>query len=265
MGRSDWGNLPAEVRDAVERQAGTVLGSEPAPAGEHSDITATLHTSNGPVFVKGTRTDLDGHDLRSLRREVQIHPHVSQYTPRLLWTVEAGGWLIVGFQRIDSRHGDYSPGSPDLTHLEKVVEGLQSIPCPDIVTRCIENLWAEHIDTTLTAGDVLLHLDLNPANLLITDDRAYLIDWGWVARGQGWIELATLIQWLIGSGHSPQQAEAWVSRFPAWNTTDPATLDLFATANADRWQSLTADDPPAWAVRLAELTRQWADYRTTCR
>jgi hypothetical protein len=71
-----------------------------------------------------------------------------------------------------------------------------------------------------------------------------------------------LVQWLIGAGHSPQQAEAWLSQFPSWSAADPATLDLFAAANADRWRHITADDPPAWAVRLAESTQQWATYRT---
>ncbi len=258
----DWTELPEKARDVVESHTGSVREVKPAETGEHSDFAATLHTSAGRVFVKGSRA-IEGPDFWSLRREAQINPHVAKYAPRLLWQVEAGGWLLLGFEHVDGRHADYSPGSPDLMHLARVVESFQTMPCPGMVTRRAERRWADFADdVTPMAGEAMVHMDLNPANLLITEDkRVYVIDWGWACKGAAWVELATLIQWLIGSGHSPREAEAWLSQFPSWRATDPTALDLFALANSDRWRKITADNPPAWAVSLAEWVQRWNIYR----
>jgi hypothetical protein len=263
MARCDWSDLPADVREAVQEHTGVVSRAVPAKTGEHSDIAAALHTPSGRVFVKGARTCTEGPDLWSLRREALINPHVTQYAPRLLWEVEAGGWLMLGFEYVEARHADYTPGSADLPVLAKIVDAFQSMPCPDVVTRRVETHWADFTDdVSPMAGTSMLHMDLNPANLLFTsDDRVYVIDWGFARRGAAWVELATLIQWLTINGHSPQQAEEWVGQFPAWRAVVPAVLDLFADANAARWRSLTADDPPSWAVTLAEHTQSWAEYR----
>lgn len=261
MPRCDWSDLPAEVRARVQVCAGVVRNVEPAATGEHSDIASTLHTSRGRVFVKGAR--IDGPDARWLRREATINAHVRQYAPRLVWEIEAGGWLLLGFQHVQGRHADFSPGSADLVHLAKVLETCQSMPCPEPVNRRVERRWSNYTDdVSPMSGEAMLHTDINPGNLLVTDERVYVIDWGWASVGAAWVELALLVQWLIGAGHTPRQAEQWLSAFQSWNQADPAALDMFATANADRWRNLTTEDSPAWARRLAELTRQWANYRT---
>jgi hypothetical protein len=72
----------------------------------------------------------------------------------------------------------------------------------------------------------------NPANLLITpDDRVHVIDWGFARRGAAWVELAKLMQWLIGS------------------------------ANAERWRELTDNGLPPWAEDIRTWVEQWAEYR----
>ncbi len=263
MARGQWTDLPEQVRHAVQAHTGSVREVEPAQTGEHSDFAATLHVPAGRVFVKGSRV-IEGPDFWSLCREAQINPHVVEFAPRLLWQVEAGGWLLLGFEHVDGRHADYSPGSPDLVHLARVVESFQAMACPEMVTRRVERRWADFADdVTPMAGVAMVHMDLNPANLLITQDkRVYVIDWGWTCKGAAWVELATLVQWLIGNGHSPQEAEDWLSQFPSWRAADPGALDLFARANCDRWRKLTADNPPAWAASLADWVQRWKTYRT---
>ncbi|MDB4873236.1 MAG: hypothetical protein JWL97_4240 [Gemmatimonadales bacterium] len=265
--RTDWTELPEELRDVIEDRTGPIGDVVPAATGNHADIASTLHTPSGRTFVKAARKvspEQDGPEVRSLRWEAAVSPYVPEYAPRLLWEVEAGGWLALGFEHVQARHADYSPGSPDLAVLGKVVEAFQSMPCPDVVTRPVERQWAHRADVAAPmSGTCMLHTDLNPANLLIPPDgRAYVIDWGFTRKGAAWVEPAVLMQWLIAGGHSPREAEEWAGRFPSWRSADPATLDLFAAANADRWETLAADNPPAWAVRLAEVTRQWATYRT---
>ncbi|MEV6984890.1 hypothetical protein AB0M95_27015 [Sphaerisporangium sp. NPDC051017] len=138
MRRSDWNNLPAEVRALIEGHTGQVTASKPADAGEHSDITATLWTETGPVFIKGVQIEPARPEVWSLRREARISAHVQHLAPRLLWQVEAGGWLVLGLEHIDGRQPDYSPRSPDLEHLAKVVEQLHATPAPAYMTLRVE-------------------------------------------------------------------------------------------------------------------------------
>ncbi|WP_244933263.1 phosphotransferase [Micromonospora tulbaghiae] len=55
--------------------------------------------------------------------------------------------------------------------------------------------------------EMLIHSDLNPANLIVTPHGLRIVDWAWATKAAPWVELALLVQWLIGSGHSAEQAE----------------------------------------------------------
>lgn len=266
MSCSAWTDLPARVKEAVQARAGTVTDLEPAPSGNHAHIAGTLHTANGRIFVKGSRKGAhdDGPEVRALRNEANIVPHVQPYAPRLFWTLEEAGWLLLGFEHIAARHADYSPDSPDLPLLAKTLEAFQSMECPDAVVRHVERRWAAVADdVTPMAGNTLLHADINPANLLITPDgRTYVVDWAFTSRGAAWVELGLLIPWLLKAGHSPAETAEWISQFPSWAEADPAAIDLFSRAFAETWHRRSDVDPASpWKVELAALTRLWADYR----
>ena len=63
-------------------------------------------------------------------------------------------------------------------------------------------------------GGTLVHSDLNPTNLIITPHGLRIVDWAWATKAAAWVELALLVQWLIGSGHSAKQTEEWLAQFP---------------------------------------------------
>ncbi|REE96956.1 phosphotransferase [Thermomonospora umbrina] len=263
--RTAWTDLPEELREGITAHTGRVRAIEPAATGNHADVASTLHTTDGSVFVKAARKagERDGPEVRSLRWEAAVNPHAREFAPRLLWQVEAGGWLALGFEYVEGRHADYAPGSPDLEVLAKTIEAFQALSCPDLVNRRVERRWEPVTDdVTPMAGNALLHTDLNPANVLIAaDGRAYIVDWAFVSRGAPWVEPAILIKWLIRGGHSPRQAEQWVSRFPSWAEVPSAVLDAFAAAHAELWRRRSSDNPAPWAAELAALTRRWADHR----
>ncbi|WP_067455286.1 phosphotransferase [Actinomadura macra] len=264
--RSDWSALPSEVLGAITAHTGPIHGVEPAPAGNHADIAATVHAGSGRLFVKAARKtepDTDGPEVRSLRWEAAINPHVTEYAPRLHWMVEAGGWLVLAFEHVQARHADYTPGSADLDVLTKVIDGLQAHPVPPVLERKrVERRWEAMADVTMLAGDTMLHADLNPANVLVGDDgTVYLVDWAFVGRGAAFLELALLVPWLLKAGHTPAEAEAWLSRFPVWTNTDQATIDLFSRVFADKWKLNLAANDADWAREHAEAARQWADHR----
>lgn len=120
MLRVDWEDMPEGVRDAVESQAGRVLKAETASEGLNCEVAASLHTLTGKAFVKGLRSDHPR--VWTQRMEAMINPWVLEVAPRLLWHVQAGGWDVLGFEHVEGRHADYSPGSRDLP---KVVQAMR--------------------------------------------------------------------------------------------------------------------------------------------
>ncbi|TYB46443.1 phosphotransferase family protein [Actinomadura chibensis] len=264
--RSDWAALPSEVLGAITARTGAIHGVEPAPAGNHADIAVTVHVGGGRLFLKAARKagpDADGPEVRSLRWEAAINPHVTEYAPRLHWTVEAGGWLVLAFEHVQARHADFAPGSADLDVLAKVIDGLQAHPLPPVLERKrVERRWEAIADVSALAGDTLLHADLNPANVLLGDDGSvWLVDWTFIGRGAAFLELALLIPWLLKAGHTPAEAERWLARFPAWTNADKAAIDLFSRVFADKWTLNLAANDAEWAKEHADAARQWADHR----
>jgi hypothetical protein len=263
--RSDWTDLPGEIRKQIEAHSGPIHAIEEAPTGNHADIAATLHTADGPVFVKAARKleGRDGPEVMSLRREAAVNPHVAEFAPRLRWQAEAGGWLALGFEHVDGRRADFTPGSPDLEVLTKTIHAIQNTPCPGVPMLPAERRWQRYTDDPARfGGGALLHTDLNEDNLIITPGgRVYVVDWAFVTRGAAWLELMMLVPWLINAGHSPQAADEWVCQFPSWVQAPPAAVDVFTAGFAAQWRDAAQARPEEWIARHADLTGRWAAYR----
>jgi hypothetical protein len=237
---------------------GDVHREDPSRSGINSEITSTLHTGRGLVFVKGAAEE---RARKSLHNEAAVNPHVAALAPRLLFDVEAGGWRLLGFEHLDARPVDYSPGSGDLPKLAELVGHLQRTPQPAVVTIPFERRWSHLGDAGLLAGDALLHTDFNKSNVLITEERAYLVDWAWNSRGAAWVDLAFLTVRLVAAGHHPAEAEEWAAQVPAWKTASAEGIDTFATLNLRLWKRAVEREPrPAW-IELAATAKTWASYR----
>lgn len=266
MPRSDWTDLPDTITAAIERRTGPVTRVRSAPTGNHADIAATVQTTDGTVFVKAARKlpDRDGPEVRSLRRESEISPYVTQFAPRLLSHIEAGGWLALIFTHVPGRTATFAPGSPDLDVLAKTVTELQATPCPDVVRMPVEQRWTSFADdVSPMAGNTLLHTDLNPNNLIITDDGSVtVVDWALASRGAAWIEAGQLMPWLILDGHSPRQADAWATQIPSWRQADPTAINLYTRLAVEFWQRRSANRPEPWMPPYLTAWQRWAAYRT---
>ncbi|QKV94923.1 phosphotransferase [Streptomyces sp. NA02950] len=258
--RMGWADLPGAVREAVEARTGPVTEAERIEIGEQSEFASVLDTSVGRVFAKGTL--IDGRLAARLCTEARINPHVARLSPRLLWRVEAGEWLVLGFEYVPGRHADYSPGSADLVRLGRAVAALQELRCPDHVSRRVEQRWAGLTGQAhMMAGETLIHMDLNPGNVLMTEGRAYFVDWALACKGADWVELALLVPRLIGHGHSPREAEEWAAQFRPWSHVTAKALDVVADAESLKWQKTAADWPFPHIVRTAKAARDWAHWR----
>jgi len=110
---TDWDDLDAPVREAIQRRTGTVHGARTATAGLNSQLALILDAASGPVFVKGLPVGHPG--VVRQHREAMINSHITPVAPRLLWQAEDAGWNLLAFDYIPgARHADYRPGSPDL-------------------------------------------------------------------------------------------------------------------------------------------------------
>ncbi|WP_336298054.1 transposase [Micromonospora sp. LH3U1] len=174
----------------------------PASSGNHAEIASTVTGPAGPIFVKAASGELS---VRSLRYELAATQAIDRHPPAVLWQFESDGWLVVGTEHLPGPHPDLSPGSTDLNLLLAALTALQETPAPG-------ETWftpAARLEFAHPAmdGETLIHSDLNPANLIVTPLGLRIVDWAWATKAAAWVELALLVPWLIGSGHTAEQAE----------------------------------------------------------
>ncbi|MEU8707171.1 aminoglycoside phosphotransferase [Streptomyces sp. NPDC048565] len=256
--------LPSGARIAIEAETGPILRIENVCAGLNSSLSAFVHTTGGVVFLKGLRAD--HRWVWTQQREAHINPYVTPLAPRLLFHVIADGWDVLGFETIAGHHADYSPGSPDLPRVTGALRELASLPCPGIELRHAEQRLANYVadaaDAEAFAGNALLHTDWNNHNVLITGDRAHLVDWGWATRGAAWLDPAHWIIWLIAAGHTPPAAEESVALLPAWTSAPPRAVNAFAHASANLWEEIAGSAPDDWTRHLLDAARLWQQHRS---
>lgn len=261
--RIRYEDLPVTVRRAVEAHTGPALKVESGAEGFNSEIAALLVTQAGEYYVKGLRAD--HRRVWTQAREAEVNPYVEGIAPALVARVESEGWDLLVFEAVDGHHADYRPGSPDMPKVVEVLRRLAEIPCPPIELRFAEQRLARYVgrpeDLGQFAGDALLHTDWHNTNVLVTDERAQLVDWAWATKGAPWLDAAYWVVWLIAFGHDPASAEDWASRVPTWQTAPAEGINAFAVANANMWAEIGKDDPDPWTARMVDAARTWRDYR----
>lgn len=258
--KAGWDSLTPHALEAVEAHTGTILGVETLTDGFNSEITAIVQTANeGRLFVKGLRSDHPR--VWTQDREAIVNPHVTPIAPRLRWQVDAGGWNLLGFDHLEARTADYTPGSPDLVKVIDALCHLGRLRCDGLPIKRAEDRWSAYSDTpSLFAGEALLHTDWNPTNVLV-DDTAHLVDWAWPTYGAAWIDPACWVVWLVTEGHTPSGAEDLVTSIPAWTAAPHAGLDAFAAAQARMWRDIADDSPGPWSDNIATAAEAWNGHR----
>ncbi|MDQ8704874.1 aminoglycoside phosphotransferase [Streptomyces sp. LHD-70] len=255
--------LPAGLRTAIEQQAGPVLHVRTVEAGFNSAISARLTTEQGTVFLKGLPADHPR--IATQAREAAINPHVTHVSPRLKWRVQTAGWDVLAFEAIDGPHADYNDRD-DLVRIADTLTRLSQTRAPDgLDLRHAEQRLAAYAPAAALpyfAGDALAHTDPNPSNILISGGRAVLVDWAWATRAAPWLDAAYWTLWLIADGHTPETAEHWAARIPAFRTAPAVGVNAFASANEQLWSGIAADDPDPWTQRVHAAAKQWTAHRT---
>lgn len=240
-GRVLWGGLPAPVRAAVTSRIGPVAGAHDVPDGLNCQFAAVLDTAGSPVFAKGVR---DGGDEGGQDWEAALAPYVLAIGPRLQARLVADGWDILLFDAVEGRHAELGPGSPDLPLLASLLAAGAALPAPATPLPAWADRWGAHATANELAalrGDALVHGDINPHNVLVGPDRAWLVDWATASTGPGWADTAEAALRLMGDGHSAEQAHAWAAGIPVWRHVSAEALGMWAEVNC-RWLTARAGE-----------------------
>lgn len=286
-----WEQLPSVVRRTVQQRCGRVIAAEPPSAGINSQFAATLRTRDQKFFCKGITRDHPNAGVH--HSESQANRYLpDSIAPPLVSAIDAGGWLMLVFRHVDGQHADFSPHSSDLPRIAEKISTtgseLKDVPSaaasplgPKIKRFCVwrrfsegsinsagldpwtqQNLeqlvaWESNVPD-IVSGSTLLHSDLNPGNILISDN-IYFIDWACASRGAAWVDIAYVVPRLMAWGHSPQQAEEWAQQIPAWSKAADSILTAFAVSMAGIGEYRCRQG--LVKAGLAAALRKWARYR----
>jgi len=237
----DWDDLPADVREAVEKQTGSaIVSAETVPDGITCRTALILETADGDrLFMKGVPVaDFDG--MAGQITEAAIRESVQAVSPPMRWETIASDWHVIAFEFVDGRHADLSPGSADIEAVADVLRLAQSCNLRNYRVQRWTDRYRKYLragDTDWLAGATLLHTDTNPHNLMITDTRAYLIDWAMPAIGPKFVDFAQTAVRLQEAGCSGAQARAWLAQFPEWVHARQEARERFVKVICRHWSA----------------------------
>lgn len=256
---SQWGELPASVREAIEKHAGPVTGCVLGGDGYSTDMRLILHTETGDVFVKGIGPG-GGHVERCvLDLGAELAPFVPA-SPSLFFKGQADGWVFSGWQAVDGRPASMEPGSDDVLLMVGLLAELGEITAPDVPgLRTAGKDWGGE-DPTLSGGRMLVHTDPHGGNVIIQPGRTWMLDLGWAVRGPGWLTSARFIIYLMEAGWTAADAEAVVMDVPAWRRADPEQVTAHVVSGAETWWRAYNRDPVP--QKWSGIIREWAEYRS---
>ncbi|WP_344748833.1 phosphotransferase family protein [Streptosporangium vulgare] len=282
------------MRATVEEQVGQVLKADPVTKGLMPGLATRLYTEDGgTVFLKAVSTASPAASLYERERRAGAVLPPGLPAPRLRWSGEVDGWIVLLHEYVDGRDADLSPGSPDvplvldtlavlnealtpcpgdvpdvaanIAGLQAKAARLLAFPTEDLPHRAMYQTALDKLSPDALNGDTLLHYDLHSGNFRIDDNRPYVIDWAFAVRGATWVDAALLAPRFIEAGHSPEQAEALLDRVPAWRSA-PADA---VTALAALWTLFRlykawfgSAEGRAFRARAAEAGRAWVHHRS---
>ncbi|MFF4903088.1 aminoglycoside phosphotransferase [Streptomyces sp. NPDC001068] len=261
--RYDYQDLPVPVRRAVIAQTGPVRADRTVTAGRNCAIASVLDTEGGPVFLKGV--PLGDPRIQSQRREAAINPHTPSSCPRLLWSTDAFGWSLLGYQAVEGRHADYTQPA-DLGLVLAALEELRQATAPaGLSLTTAQERWgpyADDGDAELFDGQALLHTDLRPDNVLITDSQACPVDWACPTRGAAWIEPFLWALRIMEAGQAVAVAVSWARQLWSWREAAPTALRAFSAAVARLWHSTAAAEMTRETIHAAACAAELRAYLT---
>lgn len=259
------GTLAPALQALIHPHTGDIKDIRPAPRGYSSDFVAVVECANGPFFTKAVENE-PGWRRNAIICERTINPFVHLVSPSLRWQAENEDWIALGFEVVDGRQAVFDVGSDDLPAVVDLINRIGALDLPEAARRWQETRWDRYAthetEAELFRGDALLYVDINPANFIIGQQGAWVVDWADCSRGAAFIDPAILVLQLVSSGHSPESAESWAARCLAWADASTNAIDAFVAATTRMYQERArreADEP--WFEAMAQAVESWASHR----
>ena len=275
--RVHWNDLPGLIRDAIEeRIGGRVVEAVTQAGGFSPGLAARLLLEDGRrIFVKAVSEAANPDSPAMHRREAEVvaaMPHGAP-VPRLRWTYENEGWVVLGFEDIDCRHPRLPWQEDDLALVVRSLQEMSVLLTPSplesdtaasrfahgirgwerallrretrLDTWAMRNLERlaelEGSAPSAVRGEALLHFDTRADNLLIADGRVYVVDWPSACIGAAWVDWVAMIPSVVMQGGPPPQAV--LDRFEI-NDASSAEIDATLCSLAGYFVVRALDPPP---------------------
>jgi aminoglycoside phosphotransferase (APT) family kinase protein len=291
--RLPWSAIPAALRAEAEQQlGGRVADAVTQPGGFSPGVAARLRLdTGGRAFVKAVGDiNPDSPDIHRAEARIAAALPAGTPAPRLLGSIDSGGWVILLFEDIDGRlpAQPWQPAELDrvLDAMAKLAAALTPAPIdvPCVTTRFtnlgqgwrqiaqaaagapglagIEPWAARHLDDLVAIeagwpaavrGDSLVHADIRADNILLTDDRVVFVDWPWACRAVPWLDLVAILPSVAMQGGPPP--EQIVARHPVTREADQHSITAAVAALAGLFLWLCRQPNPPGLPTLRAFQR----------
>lgn len=228
-------------------------------------------------------------------------------TPRLLWSLDdtETGWVVLIFEEIEGRHPLEPWEAPELRRVMDALSDMSDILTPsplsidlagDARDEFRDHLsgwrrlhddppeirdklddWSRrHLDTLTrleanapeaVVGNTLLHFDIRADNLLLSEDRVWLVDWPLACVGAAWVDIVFFAPSVAMQGGLPPNY--LIKMHPAFKTADPDAVTAAIAAIAGFFTRQALHPPPpglptlrAFQDAQGKIARGWLVGRT---
>jgi hypothetical protein len=297
--RVDFADAPDSVRAWASDVLGEpVVEAVTQPGGFSPGVAARLRGASGRrMFIKAVSGEVNADSPRMHRQEARVTASLPETAPvpRLLAAYDDGTWVALLLEDIDGRHPSVPWRDDELRRvlgaLDELAAGLTPCPLPDALT--VGDRWREEFacwreaaaappagldDWSLrnldrlaelesgwedaARGNTLLHLDVRADNLLLTDDRVWVVDWPWAARGAAVFDAVGFAPSVAMQGGPPPRD--LLARSAQGRAADPhvvatlvATVAGYFLVNALKPAAPGLPTVRAFQAAQGEVARRW--------
>ncbi|MFD9943979.1 phosphotransferase family protein [Nonomuraea sp. NPDC059023] len=254
--------MAAPVRARVEDLLGGHVTEAVTQTGGFSPATAArlLLDTGRRAFVKAVGPGVNDRATALYRDEARVAAALppSVPAPRMLTSFEQDGWVVLLFEDVDGRPPAMPWRRDELDRVLAAADELAAsltpapIDAPPIAElfgqmfrgwrRLLEedhdgldpwiagNLGAlaelESGWERAAAGDTLVHADLRADNVLLTDERVYVVDWPYACLGAAWFDRLAMLPSVAMQG-GPRPGELLADPDPALTCVIAALAGYF--------------------------------------
>jgi aminoglycoside phosphotransferase (APT) family kinase protein len=262
----------------VERRLGSsVVEASTQRGGFSPGLASRLLLADGRrVFVKAVSEAANPDSPGMHRREARIVAALpaSAPVPRLHWSFDEGGWVVLCFEDVDGRHPHQPWTDSDLALVVRTLRDMSAAltPSPIEVDATAADAFATEINGWRRAlergedgldpwclanlerlagleahavdrvdGKTLLHFDTRADNLLIAGELVYVVDWPSARLGAAWVDWVAMAPSVAMQGGP--EPEDFISRFDLRGVASEA-IDAAVCSLAGYFVVRALDPPP---------------------